>query len=145
MKWCCGDQNNFPTNPISIDAIFAQPFVLGRFTITSGNDTPARDPRVWQILGSNDGLNFTPIFSQNDPNAAVWTQRDEVLEYAAGTDFVLPAAYNTIRFLTTATGATTGARFQLAEFEYFAIPEPSAVILLGFSAALAASARRRRN
>lgn len=144
MKWCCGDQNNFPTNPISIDAIFAQAFVLGGFTITSGNDTPTRDPRVWQILGSNDGINFTPIFSQNDPSAAVWTQRDEVLEYAAGTDFTTPAAYNTIRFLTTATGATTGARFQLAELEYFAIPEPSTILLLSLSAAAALGARRRR-
>src|SRR5688500_5212903 len=49
MKWCCGEGNNFPTNPISIDATFAQPFILGSFTITSGIDTPTRDPRVWQI------------------------------------------------------------------------------------------------
>lgn len=144
MKWCCGDLNNFPTNPISIDAIFAQPFVLGRFTITSGNDTPARDPLVWQILGSNDGTNFTPIFTRNDPSVSLWTLRNQVLQFDAGVDFATPAAYNTIRFLTTATGATTGARFQVNELEYFAIPEPSAAILLGFSATFTAFARRRR-
>src|SRR3954468_1560882 len=52
-KWCCGDQNNFPTNPISVDATFPVAHKLARFTLTSGNDTPARDPLVWSILGSN--------------------------------------------------------------------------------------------
>src|SRR5688572_32930201 len=38
MKWCCGDQNNFPTNPISVDATLdAGPHSLTAFTITSGN------------------------------------------------------------------------------------------------------------
>src|SRR3954468_108741 len=47
-KFCCGDQNNFPTNPITIDATFnVGPQVLRSFTITSGNDTPGRDPLVW--------------------------------------------------------------------------------------------------
>jgi hypothetical protein len=146
-KWCCGDQNNFPVNPISIDAIFTQRFVLNRFTITSGNDTPTRDPRVWQILGSNDGSTFTPIFTQNDPNASLGgIIRDQVLEFDSGSDFLVPAAYSTFRFETTATGATTGARFQLAELEYFGtpVPEPSAVIFVSVAAVIAASTRRRR-
>src|SRR6476620_11911534 len=37
-KFCCGDQNNFPVNPITIDATFATAVVLKNFTITSGND-----------------------------------------------------------------------------------------------------------
>src|SRR5262245_12092562 len=53
MKWCCGDQNNFPANPISITATFATPVILRTFTLTSGNDTPARDPLIWEIQGSN--------------------------------------------------------------------------------------------
>jgi hypothetical protein len=146
-KWCCGDQNNFPVNPISIDATFTQRFVLTQFTITSGNDTPTRDPRAWQILGSNDGTTFTPIFTQNDLNASLWgTVRDEVLEFDSGTDFPAPAAYSTFRFQTTATGATTGARFQLAELEYFGtpVPEPSAIAFLSVATVIAASTRRRR-
>jgi len=147
MKWCCGDQNNFPTNPISIDATFPQRFVLTIFTITSGNDTPTRDPRIWQILGSNDGTNFTPIFTQNDPSTSLWTDRDQVLEFDSGTDFAVPAAYSTFRFQTTATGMTTGARFQLSELEYFGtpVPEPSAVLLIGAVTALGASLRARRS
>src|SRR3954467_12183456 len=69
-KFCCGDQNNFPTNPITIDATFATAQVLRSFTVTSGNDTPERDPRVWKIQGSNDGTNFTDIFSRNDTTAS---------------------------------------------------------------------------
>ena len=45
------------------------PSRLTHFTITSGNDSPNRDPRDWQILGSNDGVNFTPIFTRADDNA----------------------------------------------------------------------------
>src|SRR5205807_8309127 len=117
-KWCCGDQNNFPANPISVDATFTSPQVIRSFTVTSGNDTPARDPLVWKIQGSNDGTNFTDIFSRNDTNTSVWTARDQVVEFAAGTDYTTPAPFLTIRFLTTATGLTTGARFQLDELEY---------------------------
>lgn len=142
-KWCCGDQNNFPTNPISIDATFAQAFVLGSFTITSGNDSPERDPRVWQILGSNDGVNFTPIFTQDDANASIWGTRDEVIEFTAGADFAAPAAYSTIRFETTLTGAAGGARFQLNELEYFAIPEPGSIALLTLAGGLLAARRRK--
>src|SRR5688572_10447711 len=47
MKWCCGDGNNFPANPISIDATLTTAHVLTHFTLTSGNDSPERDPRVW--------------------------------------------------------------------------------------------------
>lgn len=143
-KWCCGDGNNFPTNPISIDANLGIQRVLTHFTITSGNDTPTRDPRVWQIQGSNDGTNWTPIFIQNDPNNSVWTARDQVIRFDAGTDYTMPAAYSNFRFITTATGATTGARFQLGELEYFsAIPEPSAA-LMALAGLTLLSVRRRR-
>jgi hypothetical protein len=130
-KFCCGDQNNFPTNPITIDATFPVGHVLRSFTITSGNDTPGRDPLVWKIQGSNDGTNFTDIFSRNNVTTSLWTDRDQVIELVAGIDFGTPASYTTLRFLATATGLTTGARFQLDELEYFeTVPEPSAAGLL---------------
>ena len=145
-KWCCGDQNNFPTNPISIDATFPVGRILTHFTITSGNDTPERDPRVWQIQGSNDGTNFTPIFVQNNPAAGLWTERDQVIEFDEGVDFpVQSTPYTTFRFITTATGLTMGARFQLAEIEYFdtPVPEPSAALLAALGG-LSLVARGRR-
>jgi hypothetical protein len=143
-KWCCGDQNNFPTNPIWVQATFAQAFLLTSFTLNSGNDTPDRDPRVWQILGSNDGTNFTPIFTQNDLGASVWTARDQTIRWDAGTDFaVQTVAYTTFRFQTTATNSTTGARFQLGEIEFFSVPEPATGAMALAGLALTALRRRR--
>jgi hypothetical protein len=143
-KWCCGDQNNFPTNPISIDATFATPIKLTLFTLTSANDTPDRDPRAFQIQGSNDGINFTTIFSRTDTSTSPWTARDQVLEFDAGADFpVQTASYTTLRFITTATNLTTGARFQLAEIEY--VPEPVGLLQVTLaSVTVAGSLRRRR-
>lgn len=146
-KWCCGDQNNFPTNPITVDATFnAGPQVLRSFTVTSGNDTPERDPRVWKIQGSNDNTNFTDIFSQNDTTTSVWgANRDQTIEFVQGNDYpIQTTAYATIRFITTATGLTTGARFQLDELEYFnTIPEPSGLMLAAAGAAGLFLRRRR--
>lgn len=147
MKWCCGDQNNFPVNPISIDATFTIPQFLTHFTLTSGNDSPDRDPRVWEIQGSNGGGIFTTIFSQNNTGASVWTDRDQVIRFdsAPGGDFAAPPAYLTFRFITTATNLTTGARFQLGEIEYFgsAIPEPCGA-MLGITGLAALGVFRRR-
>src|SRR5438093_2598520 len=67
-KWCCGEPITAATlsaaNPLNITVQLNDRYRLTHFTITSGNDTAARDPRDWQILGSNDGIIFEPIFTQ---------------------------------------------------------------------------------
>ena len=124
-KWCCG---NTPGGfPHFVGFQLAQPQVLNKFTITSGNDSPDRDPRVWSIQGSNDGVTFNNIFTQNNAGASVWTGggdvRDQVLEYStAGGDFATPAAFTHFRFFVSATGAVGGADFQLGELEFFGTP-----------------------
>jgi len=37
---------------------FPTAHVMGSYTITSGNDLPDRDPKNWQLLGSNDGFTW---------------------------------------------------------------------------------------
>lgn len=36
-------------------------YVLNAYTLTSGNDSPNRDPRDWDFQGSNDGSNWTTL------------------------------------------------------------------------------------
>jgi hypothetical protein len=97
-----------------------------------------------EIQGSNDGINFTTIFSNNGSN--VWSARDQVIRWDGdGADFDTPDSFTTIRFETTRTGLTGGARFQLNEFEIFGtvVPEPSHTLLCGL-AGLALLRRRRK-
>lgn len=105
-KWCCAGA------PLSATVEFAEPVSITHFTITSGNDTPARDPRDWQIQGSNDGVTFEPIFTQTgDPQ--LWTARNQTLQVVLATP---SDAYTFIRYDVTRTG---GANHQLNEIEYF--------------------------
>ncbi|MGK0187645.1 MAG: hypothetical protein ACI9R3_003433 [Verrucomicrobiales bacterium] len=117
-KWCCGSDGTFPDEPLWIQATFEDPIVLSQFTIASANDTPGRDPLVWEIQGSNDGEEFTTIFRQDD-TVPIWDERNQVAEFSAGRNYQLPGAYTTIRFTCIETGLTGGARFQLAELEFF--------------------------
>lgn len=113
-KWCCG-----AAFPLWADATLAEPVVLTHFTVAAGNDTPERDPRVWEIQGSNDGENFETIFRQDDSTASLWAARDEVLRFNAGLHYSTPPAYSTFRFITFETGLTEGAFYQVTEVEYF--------------------------
>jgi CSLREA domain-containing protein len=123
-KWCCGDQGNFPASPLFIDATFPAAIVLRHFTLTSGNDSPERDPLVWKIEGSNDGVNFTTIYARTNPTTSVWTDREQVVEFAAGIDYAVPAAYTTIRFSVSKTQSF----FQLSEIEYFDTPPENLIV-----------------
>ena len=75
-KWCC--------NARTITVEFAQAISLTHFTISSANDVPNRDWRVWRLLGSKDGNDFELIY-QNDGTdpmgnpGRLWTQRLEVI------------------------------------------------------------------
>ena len=119
-KWCC--DNGTPDNPIWVAVQFAKVVSLTYFTVTSGNDTPGRDPIDWAIQGSNDGENYTDIYHCND-TVSIWTDRMQVLK------FTLPApsiAYKYIRYIVWQT-AGAGAH-QLSEIEYFGIVGGATVV-----------------
>ena len=120
-KWCCGSDGSFPDEPIWVQATFDLPIVLTKFSVASANDTPNRDPIIWEIQGSLDGENFTTIFRQED-DFAVWDDRLQVAIYEAGDDYDVPEAYSTIRFVCFETLLTSGARFQVGELEFFGEP-----------------------
>ncbi|MGI9243383.1 MAG: discoidin domain-containing protein [Verrucomicrobiales bacterium] len=105
-KWCCGGA------PVDLTVEFEEAVSLTHFTMTSSNDTPARDPLDFQIQGSNDGTNFEPIFDRAD-DLAIWDARNQT----ARIDLPSPSdAYKFIRYSVTRTG---GANHALSEIEYF--------------------------
>jgi hypothetical protein len=113
-KWCCDP----PQQHVTVE--FEYPVQLSHFTVASGNDAPERDPRAWAILGSNDGVTFTPIFSMGDLTAQLWFARDQVLRF----DLPEPAPpYRFLRYQVTATGNNTV--HQLGEIEYFGLERDS--------------------
>lgn len=109
-KWCCDDPT--PAAPFRVDVKFRSPVVLKFFTITSGNDSPDREPTTWQIAGSNDGVTYTPIFVQDAP-ASIWTARDQVAK------ITLPSPAPSYLYLRYEVSVTPGTLYQLAEIEYF--------------------------
>ncbi|MDA0812288.1 MAG: discoidin domain-containing protein, partial [Verrucomicrobia bacterium] len=109
-KWCCDDPT--PEAPLNVTVEFETPVSLTHFTITSGNDSPERDPIRFQIQGSIDGTTFTPLYVR-DSDESLWTERSQVVK------ITLPqpsALYQFIRYEVT---DTSGPNHQLSEIEYF--------------------------
>lgn len=45
---------------------FSQPQIVNRYTLTSGNDAPDRDPKSWELRASNDGENWEVLDTRNE-------------------------------------------------------------------------------
>jgi len=109
-KWCCDDATE--EDPKFITVEFFEPVRLTHFTVSSANDTPARDPLTWSIQGSNDGVTFEPIFVHDD-DISQWEARHQVNKYTLDA----PAKpYTFIRYEST---RTADPLHQLGEIEYF--------------------------
>lgn len=111
-KWCCDDPT--PGNPVWVAVEFSVPVNLTHFTVTSGNDSPGRDPVNWAIQGSNDGVNYTDIYHLV-ANPAPWTARNQVIR------FKLPRPAPLYRFIRYIAYDTPANEHQLNEVEYFGI------------------------
>ena len=118
-KSCCGTLG-FPQ--IVGARLLQGRYFLTSFTVSSANDTPNRDPRVWRIEGSNDGANYTLIYERNNVLAQVWTARLQVIEFVDGIGGDFPdqmQAYEYFRMVTLQTGTGGGNPYQVGEIELF--------------------------
>lgn len=112
-KWCC--DTPAPIHTVAVE--FANQYELTHFTIASGNDTPGRDPDIWHIDGSNDGITWTPIYTYNNDGVSPFASRLEVLRYdGAGADFATPPLYSWFRYRVE---STVSGGHQINEIEFF--------------------------
>lgn len=121
-KWCCGLAGGFPEDVgLWIEAeLQSPPAFLTHFTVTSGNDTPGRDPIHFTLSGSNDGVNYETIY-ELDVDETIWTERNQVIQFSSPDDFpTQDTAYQTFRFSAfDSANNPDGAYFQFNELELF--------------------------
>lgn len=87
-----------------------QSFTALHYSVTSGNDAPERDPKDWQIEGSNDGIHYTLLDSRKNET---FNKRKETKNYPIGS----PGNY---KFYRLNIGANRGDyRTQLSEWDLF--------------------------
>lgn len=94
------------------------PYVLGRYTLTSANDVPNRDPGSWTVSGSNDGANWTLIDTQT---GITFANRFEEKSFSVNSDI----KYLYFRIEMT---CVSGSVLQLSEMKLFGktyVPEGS--------------------
>jgi len=120
-KWCCDN----PTQWIYVQ--LSQSYVLSHFTITSGNDSAGRDPDIWKIQGSNDGSNWTDIYSYSNNGNSPFGARLQVIKYTgAGDDFATPDSYSYFRYYVT---SVVSSGHQINELEFFGDADSTAPTL----------------
>lgn len=93
---------------------FAEPITTGAYTITSANDAPERDPKNWEIQGSNDDwATWDVLDTQTDQ---FFVNRGELKKYTFPND----KAYKSYRWEVTANNGND--LFQCAEFRLIRRP-----------------------
>lgn len=78
-----------------------------KYSLTSGNDSPERDPKNWEILASNDGETWTVLDTREDQT---FSERNQTKEFLVDNE----TAYKYYRFHVTAIGS--GGAMQLSEW-----------------------------
>jgi hypothetical protein len=97
--------SNFPAD-FWVQLQFPSTQIVGAYTLTSGNDSPERDPKDWNLEGSNDGSVWTEL--DNRPGE-VFSGRNQTKRYEISN----PAAYTYYRLNITANQGNS--LFQVSE------------------------------
>lgn len=100
-KWCVPDAGK----AVVWQAELLQPQKLSRYSLTSADDMPQRDPKEWTLEGSNDGKTWTSLDQQTLPEP--FPNRFEKRSY----ELAQPGEYRFFRF----TFIPRDPYFQLSE------------------------------
>lgn len=102
------------TKPFWATLSFEESKLVNFYQLTSGNDAPDRDPKTWQILGSNDGENWQLLDERVDQT---FNSRNQTREFY----FENNTAYTHYRFDVVSNNG--GGLFQMSEWRLLSIPE----------------------
>lgn len=91
-------------------------YVVTQYTITSANDFPERDPKNWELLGSNNGSNWTTLDTRTNEE---FSSRSLKKTYT----FTNTVAYTYYKLqINSVNNPATAIGVQLAEFEILGTP-----------------------
>ena len=149
-KWCCNgpgtqaqDLSQSNLRSVWVEADFGlDRYFLNVFTLASGNDVAGRDADQWRLLGSNDGINYSAIYTWDNNGRSVWSARNQVVEFSSAMgDFATQTtAYSIFRYEAYST--INQSLHQVNELELFGVrdvPEPAGIAVLGLAMLLLGS------
>jgi len=111
------------TNTAWVQYQLAQPQPMVRYTLTSGNDEPDRDPKDFRVQGSNNGTDWVTV---DERSGELFSGRGETRSFTLATP---SAEYTSYRLDVLATRTPSKNIVQLAGWEPIAVdgatPEPA--------------------
>ncbi len=93
-------------------------WAITRYTLTSSSADADADPRDWELVGSNDGTNWTVLDTRSNE---MFTVRGQTKHY----DFANETPYWFYRLNVTATAGGIGSGVRLAEFQLYSRDTPA--------------------
>ena len=106
-KWYTGTVPS-AERPLYVMWEHSQPVTVDSLRIATANDMNARDPRLWTLSGSNDGVDYT-VFYTSTTNMTTSRNSQSIITFPE------PVTYKYYRFEVTAT-RTANNGCQLSEF-----------------------------
>jgi len=106
--------------------------IVNRYTITSGNDAPERDPTHWELQGSNDASSWTTLDSRIEES---FTGRNQTREFIIENE----EAYSYYRLFITKNGGSDAV--QISEWRLLSLEliDPSLPVDLSLQSTLTVS------
>jgi alpha-L-fucosidase 2 len=105
-KWY--NSNVSPTGWLQLSYGDGAAWAISQYALTSANDSPGRDPRDWQLEGSQDGATWIPLDTRS---GETFTARHQTKIYT----FTNSTLYRHYRLNITANAGGAGNGLQLAE------------------------------